>query len=755
MDILKKCQRWHENGEYDKIIDALEKLPQNERTPETDSELARAYNNRADPDEPEGRAMLKRAIALLKPHEKYFDGDHSYNFRMGYAYYFLDREEIALHYFENALKACPDDEDTKVLIESCYQNLSMPDFAEDFRQRTQMAWEVFFERESELRRIIEEDKKHERGTELLAKCSEIFETAFDKIAIEMGFSGEKPEIILTPQGDKVKLFELVYFKQHAPAEVLTRWNIQIGRQPSPEMSLRIAGCDISGSDVRVWIDRQEDDIELTLFCEKLVAALKEDKERVWLMLNILIDHILGEIPVMRYITDFDVANAPLDKPSILLSELPKAMIDMGLDLSTDAEALLEIFTAYQMEPDKDPDAAPRSDIIAGSTCCPSLINDYLDGESYGVDCLYADGSAAGFIQFPLDSFTGKGKKRSQKIFNFRDELTQALEKNAGSDAFTFLGGATGTYRGYLDFIAWDLPAVLDAAEEFFESKGVEGACFHAFRKDAFEMPLSEQDEEEGTGVFTGFVLLSKAEWDKEKLFSDLKEKWDIVPDQTLDEMLEEGDEEVKDNLIFTYNDMTAVIGLIHAPIPDGEAETYAENNYLWRDAVKVAKAHKAHILVAVLSEDADVLECAKLYTKLLAACCSQKRTTGIYTSDVVFEPRFYEMAADVMKEDNDILPMINLVWVGLYQSEGGLCGYTCGLDVFGKDEIEVLDANASPDEMRGFIFSLAEFVLECNVEFHDGETVGFSVDDKHAITRSEGVALPGMTLKISYSPLEE
>ena len=41
-----------------------------------DSQLARAYNNEADHRTPEGRAMLKKAIALLKPHEEYFEGDY-------------------------------------------------------------------------------------------------------------------------------------------------------------------------------------------------------------------------------------------------------------------------------------------------------------------------------------------------------------------------------------------------------------------------------------------------------------------------------------------------------------------------------------------------------------------------------------------------------------------------------------------------------------------------------------------------------
>ena len=92
MDILQQCQKWNENDEYQKIIDALEAIPAKERTPEMDSELARACNNLADPTKPGGRDLLRKAISLLKPHEEYFAGDHCWNFRMGYAYFYLDQE---------------------------------------------------------------------------------------------------------------------------------------------------------------------------------------------------------------------------------------------------------------------------------------------------------------------------------------------------------------------------------------------------------------------------------------------------------------------------------------------------------------------------------------------------------------------------------------------------------------------------------------------------------------------------------------
>ena len=74
----------------------------------------------------------------------------------------------------------------------------------------------------------------------------------------------------------------------------------------------------------------------------------------------------------------------------------------------------------------------------------------------------------------------------------------------------------------------------------------------------------------------------------------------------------------------------------------------------------------------------------------------------------------------MMKEDE--LPIFNWIWFGLYRSEGGLNGYTYGMDVFGKEEMEVLNANAEPGELRDFLASLASYVLACDVTLQDGET---------------------------------
>ena len=1116
MDILKQCQKWHEESKQHKIIDALEAIPAEERTPEMDSELARAYNNLADPHKPTCKEMLKKALALLKPHEEYFEDDYYWNFRMGYSYFYLDQEGRALRYFEKALEVRPGDDDTKEFIDRCKQGISLPQFWECFRDRTENWWETFAEMEAELRQMMDDDKDHTRGAELVAQMEETLNLAFDEISFELGVGGEKHELILTPEGDKVKLFELVYFQKHAPKEVLEHWNILVGRQPVQNIGLRTNdGWEISGDDVQIWLEEQgENSFAISAYCEKLLPKLQEEEGRAWWMLTTLTDQVLGEISHMRYIDSFDVLEEPKAEPSFLLSQLPDKLREQGLELSTDPEAYLESYLGYKMEPKQDPDADWRLDVMAGSTCCVPLINGYLNADNDFMDDLHADGAVAGFFCYPLDTL--REEEGSQKIFDFRDKLEEVLTGGDGSEVLTLTGGATGLYCGYVDFIAWDIQEALNMAKEFFEGTDIPWAIFHTFRREAGSVPLKQQDagsetenqddeldealtgmdyipytqqnaeaffaqleqwndedeytrciqalnaipedwrnyrtayalaralenyaiigdHDEGTprykgdkalcraievlesvreegqdkaewnmrmaygyqylygqeekaipyarrwaeldpedenasaviqeckaeirkrqrsrkkakfvpgdtpfegfdltnfwddsmyalkeyvsdppsdeliasveeelgyklpaayiwlmkqhnggipvntcypcdeptcwaedhvaitgifgigrekscslcgelgsqfmiaeweypaigvaicdcpsaghdmifldyracgpqgepavvhvdqendykithladsfeefirgleheslydpdedaedleddadeeetdhkGSFAGSVLLSKAEWDKEQLIRDLREEWGIV-----DEEPDEGDEDVEnsdDAVVMRVGNMMLIVTLFHGHIPDNEAEINAENNYMWPEAVEVAKAHKAHIMVAVLGEEEKLLERGKLFTKAMAVCCKQKYATGVYTSGVVFEPRFYEDLADMLKKDE--LPIFNWVWFGLYRSEGGLNGYTYGMDVFGKEEMEVLNTDAEPEELRDFLASLASYVLACDVTLQDGETIGFSADDKHTITRSPGVSLPEeqMTLKIGYEPIK-
>lgn len=201
---------------------------------------------------------------------------------------------------------------------------------------------------------------------------------------------------------------------------------------------------------------------------------------------------------------------------------------------------------------------------------------------------------------------------------------------------------------------------------------VENAIWSAEAPEAGEGELpapQQEDAGDRSGSFVGFVLLRRSVWSKEQLIGDLKAEWGI--DAAAEE--EEEPENNDDVMAFSVEDMMVAVSLMPAPVPDHEAEANAENNYMWPEAVEEARAHQGHLMVTVLGKDADLFERGKLFVKVMACCCKQKYASGVYTSGTVFEPRFYQGFAKIMKEDEP--PIFNWIWFGLYRTERGVCSY--------------------------------------------------------------------------------
>ena len=171
-------------------------------------------------------------------------------------------------------------------------------------------------------------------------------------------------------------------------------------------------------------------------------------------------------------------------------------------------------------------------------------------------------------------------------------------------------------------------------------------------------------------------------------------------------------------------------------------------NYLWKDATEVARQHEAHILVSVTGDQSNLLERAKLFTRATSSCLKQSYATAVYTDGMVFQPEFYRDMAALLQEDE--LPVMDWIWFGIYRTQKGIPGiYTYGLRKFGKEEIEVY-APADLSDIRDFLMDIVHYILSDDVTLQDGETIGFSEEQKLAITLSEGIALDGMTLKLEY-----
>ena len=244
-------------------------------------------------------------------------------------------------------------------------------------------------------------------------------------------------------------------------------------------------------------------------------------------------------------------------------------------------------------------------------------------------------------------------------------------------------------------------------------------------------------------TFVGFVLLERADFDAEKYVKDLKKDWGIDYDF---EITHDNNTIIADN-----NGMILTVSLMPAPIPDNEAIEQAKTNYRWDGAVEAAERHKAHLLVSVINRgDMDNIEGAKHYVKLLANATKQEGCLGINILGTVIHPQMYYDFAKLYDE-NDDFPIENIVYIGLYGDENNtVSGYTYGIEQFGKKELEIIKSSEEAEEVYNFLASISDYIITSDVVLNDGETIGFSEEQKIQISVSKGIALDGETIKLGF-----
>ena len=165
-------------------------------------------------------------------------------------------------------------------------------------------------------------------------------------------------------------------------------------------------------------------------------------------------------------------------------------------------------------------------------------------------------------------------------------------------------------------------------------------------------------------------------------------------------------------------------------------------------AVETTKQHQAHLLVAVLNREANAIEAACFFTDTVNLCSMETKALGIYTTGTVYEPSFYNEWAGKLR--NGEMPLPLWVYVGLVRDENGLSGYTYGLTLFGRLELEIIGTSRSHEELYNFLYGVCEGILSEGMYFHDGETLSFTSDQRLTITKSKAVYVEGDSFKIEY-----
>jgi len=250
-------------------------------------------------------------------------------------------------------------------------------------------------------------------------------------------------------------------------------------------------------------------------------------------------------------------------------------------------------------------------------------------------------------------------------------------------------------------------------------------------------------EKTSTSAILGMVLLEEAHpLDINKIVSELEAQWSLTAKKE--------SESTGETAIIEIDEYRIAIGLIEAPIPTDEAIIAAQYNFFWKNGVDAVKKHKAHLILSVMNAGQNSIEENILFSKVASTVLSNSKSIGIYIGarSLAIEKDFY--VASVKNMSTDDLPLYIWIYFGLRGENEKQSVYTYGLKDFGKKEMEILNSNKDHGELSDLMYNLSHYVIAQNVELKDGETIGFSTEQKLKISESKGVFLDGTTLKIEY-----
>ena len=196
-------------------------------------------------------------------------------------------------------------------------------------------------------------------------------------------------------------------------------------------------------------------------------------------------------------------------------------------------------------------------------------------------------------------------------------------------------------------------------------------------------------------------------------------------------------------------------GLAIAPmpiaIPAGDIVGPLALAWHWPEARTVVPRHTAHLIVHASSLTLPALELRLLHTKVIGAilAVAGARATGVYVGHARLLRSAADYAADARAASKDTLPL--LAWIGfnpVVGKEGRVSAYTTGMRELGFMELEVRRSTKPPAEVLGFLADVTDYQLTSGVRLNDGETFGFSAEDRRPIRHQRSEFLPDTTVVV-------
>ena len=508
-ELMKQIDEWHKAEKHQEIIDALEQIPEAERDFETTSLLARAYNNIEE---------YAKAAELLESVREEGAEDERWNFRMGYAQYFLNNYREALDYFSKARELNPEDEDTLSFIRQC--NMALP-----LTRRVKEFWNWFVENEEKLSGMMNPKSMEEADAFV-----EFINEGSNLISEDMHFNiGGDHEFTFSVEGWPDLFIIYPYIISCMPECLKGKWKFfpfNPGKVGSFAYRVHDTDVDMGKIMVKASYDEKRENFNIRYYDKNLCALPEENSDGNF---HVILELVLGEGVSFKYVNGIERASG-IEEGMIALSGLRQHIEETVKSHGHEFfENPKDVYTGYQLTP-KESDEL-RFDVIVGSTCLSSIVADYYHGSTEIFD--HADGFGVQALYMVFQNGVGE-----DNILNFRhdleDRITEEILEPGNLGVIT--GGATGTEYSYIDLFVYDLRAfvkkvipLLDEYPEysFYISDFIRNGRIHQLTEAASEaIPYTKENKEE--------FLAQIEKWNDMEKFSKCIKALEDIPEAEQD-----------------------------------------------------------------------------------------------------------------------------------------------------------------------------------------------------------------------------
>lgn len=257
--------------------------------------------------------------------------------------------------------------------------------------------------------------------------------------------------------------------------------------------------------------------------------------------------------------------------------------------------------------------------------------------------------------------------------------------------------------------------------------------------DFFTKKESSIQKNESSTILAMPMFNNSERYSISEVIEELKNLWKLnITDFTGDD----------DSAIFKINNELVAVAYIPAQIPWEDISGTAQYAYNWQSAEEELKNHNGHAIVSIMSAQKNQVERYSILSKLLSSILSTSNAIGIYQGSqtlLIQKTQYLEKSSDLHERKS---PIHLWVYIGIRPTDQGNSIYTYGLKEFGKQEMEIINSQLQIEELYDFISNIVAYVIDSNITFKNGETLGYTAEQKIKILSSQGKFVQGQTLKL-------